>query len=181
MTASSASRTVIRRTYRFCDQRIFRGQGFAGRKMHVRAATTCASLGLGRDFLPTCCAQILVVRAFPPKDRAKHPTLHTLFVLFLFLSVIFVEYEVMDVWFQTRMTMPGRLSGVPVNSMPAASRASLTLPKLPPRLGGTSSKASNRAIVAVPTFAASASSLTDQLTAPRAARICLPVIKTLAL
>lgn len=77
--------------------------------------------------------------------------------------------------------MPGRWSGVPVNSMPAASRAAITLVKLPERLGGTPSIASNLTIVAVPTLAASANFFTGQPKAPLAARICIPVIKTLAL
>lgn len=71
--------------------------------------------------------------------------------------------------------MPGRSVGVPMNSMPAASRATWMSLKVDDRLGGTPSTASNLITVLTATRALSANSCADQLSAARAERICKPV------
>ena len=74
------------------------------------------------------------------------------------------------------MRIPGALSGVPINSMPAASRVRLTSIKVEERLGGTSSDCSKRIMVLslTPDFFASIS--TDQRIAALAQRSWAPVI-----
>jgi hypothetical protein len=72
--------------------------------------------------------------------------------------------------------IPGRSFGEPMNSMPAASRADLTVKSVSVRLGGTSSVASKRLIVLEVTPAFPASSSVVHLRAFLAALICNPVI-----
>jgi hypothetical protein len=75
-----------------------------------------------------------------------------------------------------RNRIPGPSSGVPVNSMPAASSADFMSTKLDVRLGGNPSNASYLFIVRplTPDFWANCS--IDHPTAARADRICTPVI-----
>lgn len=72
--------------------------------------------------------------------------------------------------------MPGPSSGVPVNSMPAASSVFWISIRVEERLGGTPSDCSNLWIVGWLTPEISASFDADQLRAARAARIWIPVI-----
>ncbi len=71
--------------------------------------------------------------------------------------------------------MPGVSSGVPVNSMPPASKAARTSISVEDRLGGIPSTCSKRLIVrdAIPAFAASSS--IDHRNAALADRIWTPV------
>lgn len=73
------------------------------------------------------------------------------------------------------MRMPGPSSGVPINSIPAASRDFCKANKLAVVMFGTPSPVSARAMVLVLTFEFSASSLTDQRRALRAILIWTPV------
>jgi hypothetical protein len=72
--------------------------------------------------------------------------------------------------------IPGRSAGDPMNSMPAASKAPLTLSNVDERLGGTSSTASKRLIVLAVTPAFFANCSVVQRRALLADRIWRPVI-----
>lgn len=71
--------------------------------------------------------------------------------------------------------MPGPSSGVPTNSMPAASKAAWTLCRFLAEIGGTPSLSSNLLIVLTLIAAAVARSWTVHRSPVRAARTCAPV------
>ena len=77
---------------------------------------------------------------------------------------------------RNRTRMPGPSSGVPMNSMPAASNATFISIRVCVRLGGTPSTASNLLMVRRPRPDFSASSSIVHLRAARADRICIPEI-----
>ena len=72
--------------------------------------------------------------------------------------------------------MPGRSSGVPMNSMPAASKADFIFAKFSFFEMGTPAISSYRLIVRSPTPDIDANFAIVQFKAPRAARILDPVI-----
>jgi hypothetical protein len=71
---------------------------------------------------------------------------------------------------------PGPSSGVPMNSMPAASNARWRSTRVWERLGGIPSCCSSRSIVRLAIPVLSAATAADQRSAPRAALIWVPVI-----
>ena len=78
--------------------------------------------------------------------------------------------------FGGRLRMPGPSSGVPMNSMPAASKVAAICRNVCVRLAGTPSTASNLLIVRTPKPDLSASSSIVHRSAARADLICVPQI-----
>lgn len=78
--------------------------------------------------------------------------------------------------FPTPRRMPGRSSGVPMNSTPARSSADLMAASVDVWLGGTPSNVSRRLMVLKATPDRSAKLCADILSEAREARICAAVI-----
>jgi hypothetical protein len=90
--------------------------------------------------------------------------------------VQWIDHDVAGFFFARFIRTPGRSSGVPVNSIPAASKAIRIFSKVATLLLGGPSSASIRLIVLVPIPALFAKSLAFHRNACRAIRICIPEI-----
>lgn len=71
MTAFSASRKVIRRAYRVCEQRIFHGQGFCGAQDARPGGIDLCVIWLGKRFFADLLLSSLGGACFPSQGSGK--------------------------------------------------------------------------------------------------------------